>query len=298
MSESVFERLHDGSRLLLHGPAAQALRTSRLCGDDTLRRISCSNKESQLMFPRMPSGKQRHVKVVTIKYREASEQVATDATGVAQHTAYYTSVSAGTSIEPSTCFTSASDTPSRREKVRGHTLHVLRSSSLCFWIVSHIASHHSASVCGVSRFLRRAASPTEAAGRGERGLLFLCRDRGGWIGNEMDGIDGIKKLIIIKCQRCGRGAGRRQRLIAISFLSILEFLICRQGSGWIHLINPRSDSSRSPRDRPRKVVGTTAGYDQVQASQLPKTTHFHVKLDLFQRGTLQSSRSDKVPASE
>jgi hypothetical protein len=109
------------------------------------------------MFPRMPSGKQRHVKVIVNKYREASEQVATDATGVAQHTAYYTSVSAAPTIDPSTRFTSASDTPTRREKVRGHTLHVLCSSSWCFWIGSHIASHHSASVCGVSRFLRRAA---------------------------------------------------------------------------------------------------------------------------------------------
>jgi hypothetical protein len=53
------------------------------------------------MFPRMPSGKQRHVKVVTTKYREASEQVATDAIGVAQYTAYYTSVSAAPTIEPS-----------------------------------------------------------------------------------------------------------------------------------------------------------------------------------------------------
>lgn len=85
------------------------------------------------MFPRMPSGKQMHVKVVITKYREASEQVATttDGTGVAQHTAYYISVSAAPSIDPSTRFTSASDTPTRREKVRGHTLHVLCSSSLC-----------------------------------------------------------------------------------------------------------------------------------------------------------------------
>jgi hypothetical protein len=293
MSQSVFGRPYDGSRPLLHGPATQALHTSGLCGDDTFRRISCSNDES-------PSGKQRHVKVVMSKYRGRVNRCLQTQSGwrnIRLTTLLFQQLQPS-NHRSSTCFTSASDTPTRREKVRGHTLHVLPSSSLCFWIVSHIASHHSASVCGVSRFLRRAASPTEAAGRGERGLLFLCRDRGGWIGNEMDGIDGIKKLIIIKCQRCGRGAGRRQRLIAISFLSILEFLICRQGSGWIHLINPRSDSSRSPRDRPRKVVGTTAGYDQVQASQLPKTTHFHVKLDLFQRGTLQSSRSDKVPASE
>lgn len=62
MNQSVFGRPYDGSRLLLHGPATQALRTSRLCGDDTFRRISCSNNES-------PSGKQRHVKVVMSKYR-------------------------------------------------------------------------------------------------------------------------------------------------------------------------------------------------------------------------------------
>lgn len=98
----------------------------------------------------------------------------------------------------------------------------------------------------------------------------------------------IKKLIITKCQRCGRGAGRRQRLIAISFLWILEFFICRQGSGCIHLINPRSDSSRSPRDRPRKVVGTTVRCDQVEESQLPKISHSYVELDRHQRETLQS----------
>jgi hypothetical protein len=88
MSQSVFGRPYDGSRPLLHGPATQALRTSGLCGDDTFRRISCSNNESQLMFPRMPSGKQLHVKVFITKYREASEQVATDATGMVQHMAY------------------------------------------------------------------------------------------------------------------------------------------------------------------------------------------------------------------
>ena len=98
-----------------------------------------------------------------------------------------------------------------------------------------------------------------------------------------------------------RGAAEGQEegnvsLIAISFPSTLEFLICRQGSGWIHLINPRSDSSRS--DRPRKVVGTTAGYDQVEESQLPKTTHSHFKLDLFQQDPLQSPRSNKDVAPE